>query len=143
MSSEPSSPQKVFPRHRQPWQFGVLCTLVFGLLGGAVAYYGIQEPATNAATADAGKDAFSIASSVTRIELPHDDPPAPLGPHREEFRVACTVCHSPRLVFTQPLLAEKQWTKVVHKMVDKYGAPLSGDAEKRIVQYLVSVHGRD
>src|ERR1043165_1809007 len=123
-----------------PWSLGF--TLVFGVLGAAVAYYGVQEPETASVTGGAPKNVASLHPMITRIELPYDDPPIPPGPHRDEFRVACTVCHSPRLVFTQPPLSEKQWQAVVHKMVAVYGAPLSGEDETKIVQYLARVHGK-
>jgi hypothetical protein len=113
---------------------------MFGLLGTAVAYYGIQD--RPGATAGSTEHADAADGFITRIALPADDTPIPDGPNRAEFRNACTVCHSVRLVFTQALLTEKQWTAVVHKMSAKYGAPLSADDEKRMVQYLHKVHGK-
>jgi len=124
----------------RPWLVGLLALLLFGLLGTAVAYYGIQIP--TAAPSKPPQKVEATSRFITSIELPTDDTPIPTGPHREEFRVACTVCHSPRLVFTQPLLTEKQWTGVVHKMIAKYGAPLSSEEEKHMVQYLNTVHGK-
>jgi hypothetical protein len=127
-------------RAGKPWRVGLLAAVLFGLLGTGAAYYGIQD-ARPAADRPAEKpDAAAVF--VTRIELPADDTPIPDGPHQGEFRVACTVCHSARLVFTQPPLTDGQWSKVVQKMTAKYGAPLSSDEEKRIVQYLHAVHGK-
>jgi hypothetical protein len=124
----------------RPWMWGVVFTLVFGVLGTVVAYYGIQESPANIPTA---KSVAEQPGPVKRIELPHDDTPIPAGPHRDEFRVACTTCHSARLVFTQPRLAKEKWDAVVLKMVDAYKAPLSTKEERnRIVAYLVSVHGK-
>lgn len=125
---------------RRPWLLGLLAFALFGLLGTAVAYYGIQDQ--SGAPAVAKVQVSAPSGYITRIVLPVDDTPIPDGPHRDEFRVACTVCHSPRLVFTQPLLTEKQWTAVVHKMTAKYGAPLSPEAEKRLIQYVHTIHGK-
>jgi hypothetical protein len=82
------------------------------------------------------------AGPVVRIELPHPDLALPPGPHRERFTVACTVCHSPRLAFTQPGFPEKKWAEIVHKMVAVYGAPITASEEGEIVSYLGTVHGK-
>ena len=142
MTTDPTSFPQTTPTRGKPWLVGLVALLGFGLLGTAVATYGIRDPAAIAPAQPSKKDAESIRGTITRIEIPYDDPPIPPGPHREEFRVACTVCHSPRLVFTQPPLTQKQWNAVVHKMVAAYGAPLSGEEEKQIVSYLQTVHGK-
>ena len=128
------------PPEGRAWPWGLALTLVFAALAAVVAYYGIQDSAATVAAPQTSADKDS--SPISRIELPSVDMAIPPGPHQEEFRVACTTCHSARLVFTQPRLPEKKWGDVVHKMIAAYGAPLSADAEKRIVQYLVSVHGK-
>ncbi len=74
--------------------------------------------------------------------LPNDPPDLPLGPHREEFAVSCTICHSTRLIANQPHFPQKKWGEIVHKMVDVYGAPLAPDDEARIVEYLMTMRGR-
>jgi hypothetical protein len=126
-------------RSGPPWQIGLFAFVLFGLLAAGVSYYGIQEPT---ALPSSPTKTEKTVDFVTRIELPAIDIPIPSGPHSEEFRVACTVCHSPLLVFTQPLLTQKQWTAVVHKMTAKYGAPLSAEEEARIVKYAHTVHGK-
>ena len=141
MATDPASlPQ--MPTWGKPWQVGLIALVLFGLLGTGVAIYGIRDPAAAAPAPSSKKKAVSVQSTIIRIEMPYDDPPIPPGPHREEFRIACTVCHSPRLVFTQPILTQKQWNAVVHKMVAVYGAPLSAEDEKQIVSYLQTVHGK-
>ena len=136
MSEGLTTPTTSFGR---PWVIGLLAAVLFGLLGTAAAYYGIQDVRP---TPGGSKDKPAAAAFVTRIELPADDTPIPVGPHSDEFRVACTVCHSARLVFTQPRLSEKQWFTVVREMTGKYGAPLTDDDERRIVRYLLMVHGK-
>jgi hypothetical protein len=124
----------------RPWHIGLLATIVLTVVAAVVCFFGIQNaPGTSPRL---GRMQEIVTGSITRIELPADDTSIPDGPHRDEFRVACTVCHSARLVFTQPRLSDGQWTKVVQKMTGKYGAPLSSDDEKRIVQYLHQVHGK-
>lgn len=79
---------------------------------------------------------------VYHIDLMIEDAQVPPGPHREEFTAVCRLCHSPRLALTQPVLSEKQWNAVVHKMVAVYQAPLSAEQERHIVAYLTAVQER-
>jgi hypothetical protein len=81
---------------------------------------------------------------VYTVELPYDEPPHVLpGPNREQFAAYCRLCHSPRLVLTQPRLPEKKWGEVVRKMVTVYGAPIPPDQEPALVTYLMAVRGSD
>jgi hypothetical protein len=105
----------------------------------AVAYYGIRGGGASAETAVAGT---SIAEMVGPVDLPRAEPLAPAGPHREQFQTSCTICHSTRLIFTQPHFSETQWGGVVRKMVAVYGAPLAPDQEKEVVKYLTTVRGK-
>jgi hypothetical protein len=123
----------------RPWLVGFCAFAVFSALATVIAYYGIQE---GPPPARASASATPNPTSIVRIELPTMETTIPAGPNHEDFRVSCTVCHSARLVFTQPLLNEGQWTKVVQKMSGKYGAPVSSEQEKRIVAYLHAVHGK-
>ena len=84
------------PSRRQPWQLGLLAFLLLALLGGGIAYYGTRTPASTMPPPIAQK----TVDAITRIELPHADVSIPPGPHRDEFRVACTVCHSPAAFMT-------------------------------------------
>jgi hypothetical protein len=106
----------------------------------AVAYYGTRERPLAAAPPITQPEnvAFPV---VQTIVLPHQEPELPPGSHREQARASCTVCHSPRLLLTQPPLSRDQWTGVVKKMVAVYGAPITLEEEPRIVEYLTEVHG--
>ncbi len=111
------------------------------LAGAAISYVGIQylPPAT---------DTSGLSQAVTRpellvqVDLPHEEFAIPPGPYREQFQVHCTICHSPRLAFTQPLLPEKKWQEVVQKMVTVYGALPTPEEAREIVHYLTVVHGQ-
>ena len=80
-------------------------------------------------------------AAVSSIELPPDMPLVPAGPNQEQFTAVCRLCHSPKLVLTQPRFPEKKWTEVVHKMVAVYGAKMLPEEEKAVVTYLMSVRG--
>lgn len=79
---------------------------------------------------------------VYAIVLPYEEPPeVPPGPNREQFTALCRLCHSPRLVLTQPRLTDKQWGDIVRKMVAVYDAPIPPEAEPDILAYLKAVRG--
>ena len=67
----------------------------------------------------------------------------PPGPNVEQFTAYCRLCHSPRLVLTQPPLTNKQWGAVVKKMVTVYGAPIPPSQEPDIIAYLTAVRGSE
>jgi len=74
--------------------------------------------------------------------LPHDEPELPSGPHQRTFVASCTICHSTRLVLTQPPFPRKEWAELVHTMVKAYGAPITPEVEGQIVDYLTTVRGK-
>ena len=80
---------------------------------------------------------------VHSIELPYTDPATyvPPGKYAAQFTAYCRMCHSPRLVLTQPRLPEKKWAEVVKKMVVTYGAQIPEDQEPLVVQYLTTIRG--
>ena len=51
----------------------------------------------------------------------------------------CTICHSSDLI-TQQQLDLSTWTKVVDKMI-KWGAPVSAEERKVLLDYLSTYHG--
>lgn len=121
----------------QSRRVAIVLTVIVGLLASAVAYLGTRNPpmpASPSAPVDA-------KLPVQMILLPHEEVELPPGPHQRAFATACTICHSPRLVMTQPPLSRKQWTAVVQKMVKTYGAPITPDAEEQITDYLTTIRG--
>ncbi len=137
----PSEQETVIPATSpRPRRVLAILVAVLFVVGAVVSYIGIQyQPLSGPDTVPA---AVPPTDPVVRIELPHEDFAVPSGPHRERFQVNCTICHSPRLAFTQPPLPEKKWQEVVHKMVAVYGAPLGAEEEREIVGYLSAVHGQ-
>ena len=127
------------PRH--PRRVAIVLTVLVGAIATAVAYLGTREnpqaPVSPASAAPAG-----TTFPVETIVLPHDEPELPPGPHERTFAASCTICHSPRLVMTQPPSPRKTWEEEVHKMVKTYGAPITPEAEGQIVDYLMTVRGK-
>src|SRR5712664_2968267 len=66
---------------------------------------------------------------VHTIVMPHDEPPFPPGPGRDEFVAVCVVCHA-------------TWLSEVKKMKDVYGAHISDEEVLKITDYLVSINGK-
>jgi hypothetical protein len=119
--------------------WGVVVVLL--LAGGtAMAWWGTRTAVPTASPPPAPAPATE-SGPVRRIDLPHDEPELPPGANRGRVQVSCTLCHSLRLVLTQPRLNGKQWAAVVHKMVAVYGAPLSEEQEKEIVAYCETLPG--
>jgi hypothetical protein len=124
------------------WHWSAGLTVILLALGGATAYYGTRDggPVQVARSEDRPVPA-TFSGAVHSIVLPHDEPILPPGPHRDVFQASCTVCHSTRLVLTQPPLSDKQWQASVEKMVKVYGAPVTPEQQHEIVTYLLAYRG--
>jgi sulfite dehydrogenase (cytochrome) subunit B len=80
---------------------------------------------------------------VKEISVEYHTPDMPPGPGREPFATQCVICHSPRYILNQPIFPRKTWTAEVLKMVKVYGASITPNDQKQIVDYLVYWHGRE
>jgi len=83
------------------------------------------------------------AADQKTITLPPDNAMATLapGPGMEVARANCGLCHSTDYIVRQPRSDAKQWQAEVTKMVKVFGAPISPENEKAIVEYLASAYG--
>jgi mono/diheme cytochrome c family protein len=81
-------------------------------------------------------------SPVHTIVMPHDEPVFPPGAGRDEFVIACVVCHSPRYITMQPQFSRTEWLGEVKKMKDVYGAHISDEQVLKITAYLFSINGK-
>jgi mono/diheme cytochrome c family protein len=77
------------------------------------------------------------------IPMPPDDPYATLkpGPGVEVTRQQCVACHSTDYIVMQPHGGAKQWDGVVTKMIKVFGAPVSDQDARTIVEYLSRQYG--
>jgi sulfite dehydrogenase (cytochrome) subunit B len=61
------------------------------------------------------------------------------APERDLVVARCSVCHSADYVqMNAPVLDRAGWQKSVRKMIDTFGAPISEDDARRIVEYLAN-----
>jgi sulfite dehydrogenase (cytochrome) subunit B len=59
------------------------------------------------------------------------------APDRQLVIARCSICHSVDYVpMNAPVFDRAGWQKSVRKMIDAFGAPVSEDDAKRIVEYL-------
>jgi cytochrome c5 len=85
----------------------------------------------------------AAAGAERTITLPPDDPSArlPDGPGAPETRNACGLCHSTDYIVMQPRGGAAQWQAVVTKMIKVFGAPITDEDAKAIVDYLATRYG--
>lgn len=83
------------------------------------------------------------AAAEKTITLPPDNAMATLapGPGMEVARANCGICHSTDYIVRQPRGDAKQWGPEVAKMIKVFGAPISPENEKIIVEYLATAYG--
>jgi cytochrome c5 len=125
---------------RQPQRTAIILTVLVGAIATAVAYFGSWEKPESLQSPQPASASATLA--VETIVLPYDEPELPPGPHQRTFATSCTICHSTRLVMTQPPFPRKKWAEVVQKMVKAYGAPINPDTAEQIADYLVTVRGK-
>jgi cytochrome c5 len=127
------------PRH--PLRVPILLTVLAGAIATVVAYLGTREN-PQAPVSPPTAPIAGTTLPVDAVVLPHDEPDLPSGPNQRTFATSCTVCHSTRLVMTQPSFPRGKWEEIVHKMVKTFGAPVTPESEAQVVEYLVTVRGQ-
>ena len=77
------------------------------------------------------------------IKLPDDNAMATLkpGPGVEATRANCAICHSTDYIVRQPGSDAKHWDAEVKRMISVFGALISDEDVKAIVDYLASAYG--
>ena len=64
------------------------------------------------------------------------------GPGSDVANNNCLACHSADHVLNQPSLSREAWQEVVNKMITAYGASVSPEDAKAIVDYLARTKGK-
>lgn len=61
------------------------------------------------------------------------------APGRDLTATACVTCHSLDYIpMNAPLMSRTSWEKTVHKMIDKFGAPIRPEDVEQILAYLTA-----
>ncbi len=108
--------------------------LALGLVPAAFA----QDPAKQDPNKPAPAKIDGTARSIALPTMTHD---LPDGPGHDVYLANCVSCHTSRYVSNQPRFPRKTWEAEVTKMVKGYGAPISDEDQKKIVDYLVAIRG--
>ena len=103
-----------------------------------VAPWSHAEPPAAGAVAPA-----TVQGSVHSIQLASSPHEMPAGPNLDVYNANCAVCHSTRYVTMQPKFTRKTWEAEVTKMANVYGAPVAPEQQKLIVDYLMSIRGKE
>ncbi len=103
----------------------------------ALAAYGCQNQAK--AVDKKPEHTFSVNGSVHEIKIVPENPTFPEHEGKAEFISYCAMCHSLKYISMQPDFPRKTWNAEVHKMVDKYKAPIDSAVCNKIVDYLVAI----
>ncbi|MBL7691114.1 MAG: hypothetical protein JNM41_05950 [Flavipsychrobacter sp.] len=124
--------------HRRTYSLLILCSIVAAGYG-----CGSKEPAVPVQpVAIAPKHSFVQNGSVTEMTIVPEDVALPDGPGKNEFQSYCGICHSLKYITSQPPFSRTTWEAEVHKMVEKYGAPVDTNVAKVIVDYLMVLNGK-
>jgi cytochrome c5 len=61
------------------------------------------------------------------------------GAGRDLTAAACVTCHSLDYIpMNAPVMSRASWEKTVHKMIDKFGAPIRPEDVEQILAYLTA-----
>lgn len=126
----------------------MLALIIFVLVGALILWLGRDDGSTRPDSLTPQppppvSEPTQQTSQVQQITLPHDEPDFPPGKGRELFLSRCTVCHTLRYVTMQPNFPKKVWAKEVAKMINTFGAHISGAEAREITDYLATIKGPD
>jgi hypothetical protein len=88
------------------------------------------------------KGSLTVKGGVQEMVIAPEEPVFPSGNGRDEFVSYCGICHSLLYISNQPNFSRAEWTAEVHKMVEKYGAPVDSVVREKIVDYLMTIKGK-
>jgi cytochrome c553 len=84
-----------------------------------------------------------LALKSISVDLPAGEAMFPSGPHADTVNADCLACHSAGMVLNQPALSRTEWQAEVDKMRMTYKAPIEAKDVALIVDYLMSIRGKE
>ncbi|HEX9135984.1 MAG TPA: sulfide dehydrogenase [Nitrospirota bacterium] len=114
-----------------------LCSSV---IAAGIVYADLKKGYYSPAELGSVRQAASIALSPdSNYQVPSYPVPgldlAP-GDGRQEVRIYCNTCHSPRYITMQPPLSAATWEAEVYKMKKTFGAAIPEENTQKIILYL-------
>jgi hypothetical protein len=108
-----------------------------------LAAYGCRQPSKPIAppVSTAPQHTFSQNGSVREMNIWPENMEFPEREGKAEFVSYCGICHSLKYITAQPAFSRTTWEAEVHKMTEKYGAPIDSAISHKIVDYLVAING--
>lgn len=99
------------------------------------------EPEMQPQTQKGSPHTFVQKGNLREMSIQPEEMDFPEGPGKAEFTSYCGICHSLKYISAQPNFSRETWEAEVHKMVEKYGAPIDSVNGEKIVDYLVHIKG--
>ncbi|MBX2904675.1 MAG: hypothetical protein KF744_01465 [Taibaiella sp.] len=112
-----------------------------GLLAIADACHQGNNEAPHMQASKVSPHKFSHQGSVREMSIAPEDMQFPQGEGKAEFEMYCGICHSLKYVTAQPPFSREVWAAEVHKMAEKFGAPVDSANAEKITNYLVTING--
>lgn len=83
---------------------------------------------------------LAVNGSLREMNI-YPDPPPEFPEHegKDAFMAYCGICHTLKYIAVQPKLSPEAWKAEVHKMVDKFGAPIDSADCTKITNYLIAI----
>lgn len=101
-----------------------------------------QPAATDKHVSAPSQHKYAQTGSVREMTIIPEDTPLPQGEGKKEFEMYCGICHSLKYITGQPRFSRDVWAAEIHKMVEKYGAPVDSMNAEKITNYLVAINGK-
>lgn len=116
----------------------LICLLIM-LAGNSCNESKPQAPAAK----EPPKHTFTKNGPLREISIWPEETNFPEHPGKTEFVSYCGICHSLKYITAQPAFPRATWEAEVHKMVEKYGAPIDSSVSSKVVDYLMAINGTE
>jgi cytochrome c5 len=115
--------------HPRTRRAGVALLTALGAVLAMVAFDNASRAADDASPA-AGATPRTAAAEVTELRV---------GEGHDLTERSCTICHSVEYIpANAPAMDRAAWQKTIQKMKDRFGAPITDEEAKQILDYLAA-----
>lgn len=103
----------------------------------------VQKPTPVALKGERAQHSYAKNGSLSVINIVSETPELPEHKGKDVFINYCGICHSLQYILIQPKFTKKVWEDEVHKMVEKYGAPISPEISTQVVDYIMALQAKE